>query len=43
MVLWAAAHEDAGNQPLVQLIQKDKKQFLAAARQRWVEQKARSR
>jgi DNA-binding HxlR family transcriptional regulator len=43
MVLWAAAHEDAGNQPLVQLIQKDKEQFLAAARQRWVEQKARSR
>ena len=43
MVLWAAAHEDTGNQPLVQLIQKDKEQFLAAARQRWVEQKARSR
>ena len=43
MVLWAASHEDTGNQPLVQLIQKDKEQFLAAARQRWVEQKARSR
>jgi DNA-binding HxlR family transcriptional regulator len=42
MVLWAAAHEDTGNQPLVQLIQKDKEQFLAAARQRWIEQKARS-
>ena len=24
MVLWAAQHEDTGNQPLVQLIQKDK-------------------
>ena len=43
MVLWAASHEDTGNQPLVQLIQRDKEQFLAAARQRWVEQKARSR
>jgi DNA-binding HxlR family transcriptional regulator len=43
MVLWAAQHEDTGNQPLVQLIQKDKEQFLAAARQRWVEQTARSR
>ena len=43
MVLWAASHEDTGNQPLVQLIQKDKEHFLAAARQRWVEQKARSR
>lgn len=43
MVLWAAQHENTGNQPLVQLIQKDKEQFLAAARQRWVEQNARSR
>ncbi len=41
MVLWAAQHEDTGNQPLVQLIQKDKEQFLAAARQRWVEQTSR--
>jgi DNA-binding HxlR family transcriptional regulator len=37
MVLWAARHEDTGNQPLVQLIQKDKEQFLAAARRRWEE------
>jgi DNA-binding HxlR family transcriptional regulator len=43
MVLWAAQHEDTGNQPLVQLIQKDKEQFLSAARQRWMEQTARSR
>ncbi len=42
MVLWAAQHEDTGNQPLVLQIQKDKEQFLAAARQRWVEQTARS-
>jgi DNA-binding HxlR family transcriptional regulator len=42
MVLWAAAHEETGNQPLVQLIQKDKEQFLAAARQRWADHRARS-
>ena len=35
MVLWAAGHEDTGNQELVRLIQKDKEQFLAAVRQRW--------
>ena len=43
MVLWAAQHEDTGNQPLVQLIQKDKQQFLAAVRQRWMDQTPRSR
>lgn len=43
MVLWAAQHEDTGNQPLVQLIQRDKEQFLAAARQRWMDQTSRSR
>jgi DNA-binding HxlR family transcriptional regulator len=37
MVLWASAHEDTGNQALVRLMQKDKKQFLAAIRQRWEE------
>jgi DNA-binding HxlR family transcriptional regulator len=41
MVLWAAQHEETGNRPLVQLIQKDKDQFLAAARQRWAEQTSR--
>ena len=41
MVLWAAQHEDTGNQPLVQLIRKDKEQFLAAARQRWAEHTSR--
>jgi|SRR5450432_3935782 DNA-binding HxlR family transcriptional regulator len=35
MVLWAAAHEDTGNQALVQLMQADKKKFLAGVRQRW--------
>ena len=41
MVLWAAQHEETGNQQLVQLIQKDKERFLAAARQRWAEQTSR--
>jgi DNA-binding HxlR family transcriptional regulator len=35
MVLWAAAHEETGNQALVRLMQKDKQQFLAEIRQRW--------
>jgi DNA-binding HxlR family transcriptional regulator len=35
MVLWAAAHEETGNQPLVRQMRKDKRQFLAAIRQRW--------
>ena len=35
MVLWAAAHEDTGNQPLVRLMQKDKAEFLAGVRERW--------
>jgi DNA-binding HxlR family transcriptional regulator len=40
MVLWAARHEQTGNQPLIQLIQKDKKSFLASARQRWLASKS---
>lgn len=36
MVLWAAAHEDVGNQALVQLMRKDKAAFLAQIRQRWL-------
>ena len=36
MVLWAAAHEDTGNQALVQLMRADKEKFLAGVRQRWV-------
>jgi DNA-binding HxlR family transcriptional regulator len=35
MVLWAAAHEDTGNQPLVQLMRADKEKFLAEVRKRW--------
>lgn len=38
MVLWAAGHEDTGNQALVRVMQKDKEQFLAAVRQRWAEE-----
>jgi len=37
MVLWAAGHEDTGNQALVRQIKKDKEQFIAAVRQRWAE------
>jgi DNA-binding HxlR family transcriptional regulator len=37
MVLWAAAHEDTGNQALVQLMREDKKKFLAGVRQRWAD------
>lgn len=35
MVLWAAAHEDTGNQALVKQMKGDKAKFLAAIRQRW--------
>jgi hypothetical protein len=35
MVLWAAAHEDTGNQPLVRLMRADKEKFLAGMRERW--------
>src|SRR5260370_17183797 len=35
MVLWAARHEDTGNQALVRQIQEDKRQFLIAIRQPW--------
>ena len=41
MVLWAAAHEDTGNQALVRQMQKDKKQFLARVRKRWAKQAVR--
>ena len=41
MVLWAAAHEDTGNQALVRQMQKDKKQFLAGVRRRWAKQAVR--
>jgi len=35
MVLWAARHEDTGNQALIREIQKDKDMFIAAVRERW--------
>src|SRR5216684_3116206 len=37
MVLWAAGHEDTGNQALVRQMQKDKDKFISAIRQRWAE------
>src|ERR1700694_2115439 len=37
MVLWAAAHEDTGNQALGRRMQKDKDKFISAIRQRWAE------
>jgi len=42
MVLWAARHEETGNQPLVQLMRKDKKAFLESVRRGW-EKQVRSR
>jgi DNA-binding HxlR family transcriptional regulator len=35
MVLWAAAHEDTGNQALVRQMRADKEKFLAGVRRRW--------
>jgi len=37
MVLWAAAHEDTGNQALVRQMQTDKEKFLAGVRRRWAQ------
>jgi DNA-binding HxlR family transcriptional regulator len=35
MVLWAAAHEQTGNQALVREMKKDKHKFIAGVRARW--------
>jgi DNA-binding HxlR family transcriptional regulator len=35
MVLWAAAHEDIGNQELIGKMKEDKQKFLASIRERW--------
>jgi DNA-binding HxlR family transcriptional regulator len=35
MVLWAAAHEDTGNQALVRQMREDKEKLLVGIRQRW--------
>jgi DNA-binding HxlR family transcriptional regulator len=40
MVLWAAAHEDTGNQPLIRQIREDKGKFLAGVRQRWAKRQS---
>jgi DNA-binding HxlR family transcriptional regulator len=37
MVLWAARHEETGNQALVRQMRSDKEQLLASVRQRWAE------
>jgi DNA-binding HxlR family transcriptional regulator len=42
MVLWAAGHEKTENEALVREMKKDKQQFLASVRQRWVESMAHS-
>src|SRR5215813_1327918 len=41
MVLWAAAHEEVGNQALVQEMRKDKEKFIAHVRERWVKSRLR--
>ena len=41
MVLWAAGHEDTGNQGLVRLMRADKERFLAGVRERWEGQNVR--
>lgn len=38
MVLWAARHEDVGNQPLVRLMRADKEQFIANIHRHWADQ-----
>ncbi len=38
MVMWAARHEETGNQPLVRQMQSGKEQFLASVRQRWAKE-----
>src|ERR1700738_3090034 len=41
MVLWAAAHEETQNPDLIRQIKKDKQKFLAAVRQKWLENSSR--
>jgi DNA-binding HxlR family transcriptional regulator len=36
MVLWAAAHEETGNQALVRQMKADKAKFISEVRRRWV-------
>lgn len=39
MVLWAGKHEETENQPLIRLMQKNKRKFLEQIRRRWVQNK----
>jgi len=39
MVLWAARHEETGNQALVRQMRTDKEHLLASVRQRWEEKR----
>jgi DNA-binding HxlR family transcriptional regulator len=41
MVLWAARHEETGNQALVRQMRTDKEQLLASVRGRWAEKHSR--
>jgi DNA-binding HxlR family transcriptional regulator len=40
MVLWAGRHENTGNQALVQLMRKNKEEFLQGIRKRWTQQRS---
>jgi len=40
MVLWAAAHEETGNQALVRQMRGDKEKFLAGIRERWANRRS---
>jgi len=42
MVLWAAAHEETGNQALVRQMREDKQKFLAGIRQRWAARRSQN-
>jgi len=37
MVLWAAAHEETGNQSLISQMKADKAEFVVGVRQRWAD------
>jgi DNA-binding HxlR family transcriptional regulator len=42
MVLWAASHEETGNQALVRLMRKDKEKFLAEVLEGWANRQYRA-
>jgi hypothetical protein len=41
MVLWAARHEETGNQELVQALQTNQQGVVAEVRERWAQKKSR--